>query len=112
MRHRLSRPQGPLWDALELVAYVVLLCAAALLLWFWEEFTGLSEFKVAGCVVAVFALIGLVILSIHHLLRLLGLTLESILHVLCLIRKARREWRRTFRPRPKHRQRPRGRTRA
>jgi len=85
MRHRPSSPRGPLWDTLELLGFLVLLCAAAFILWLWGEVAMLWEAKAAAYLIAFFGLLGLFLLSIAHILR--------------LFRKARREWRQTFPPR-------------
>jgi len=82
LRDRPSSPQGALWDALELVVLLVILCAAGLILWFWEQFGLWWEVKAAAYLMALVGLLGLFLLSIPHILR--------------LFRKARREWRQTF----------------
>ena len=82
MQHRRSPPQSPLWDALELVVFLLILCAAGLVLWLWGEFGLWWEVKAAAYLMALVGLLGLFLLSIPHILR--------------LFRKARREWRQTF----------------
>ena len=95
MRHRPSSPQGPLRDALESVVFLLILCAAAFVLWFWGEIGMPWEIKAAGYLTAFFGLLNLFLLSVLHTLRLLRAVLA--------------EWRQVF-PRRAAREHPRQRT--
>jgi len=98
MRQRHSHPQGPLRDALELVAFLLILCTAGLVLWLWGEFGVWWEVKAAAYLMALVGLLGLFLLSVPHILR--------------LFRNARRAWRQTFKPPAKRQHRSGGRTRV
>jgi len=107
-RHGLSLPPTPLGDAVELLAFLVMLCGAGAVLWVWEEIGMLWEVRAAIYLTAFAGLPELFLLSVLHLLRLLNLCLIAIIHVLRLFRKVRRAWKRTFpRRATRHARRPR-----
>jgi len=96
MRYRLSSPRSPLWDALESVVFLLILCAAGLVLWSWGEVGMPWEIKAAGYLTGFFGL--------------LNLSLLSVLHSLRLFRAVLAEWDQVFPRRAAPRQRPQRRT--
>ncbi len=74
-------------DAAELVAYLLLFCFCALVVWVWGKVGAPFEVKAAGYIAACFGLVGLAFLCAAQDIR--------------LFRVMRTQWRRTF-PRRRH----------
>lgn len=75
-------PQTPLNDAVGLVAYLLLLCFGAFVVWAWGKVGTPWEVKAAGYLAACFGLVGFAFLCMEQDIRLFG--------------RMRTEWRRTF----------------
>ena len=83
MRLRPLAPDNPLADALLFLAYFILFLIGVFIVWLWSLADVPWAVKAAGYIGEVFGLIGLTLLCVEHDLKLL--------------RRAQREWRRTFR---------------